>query len=497
MFAMGLTGKVAPYKIGFGPMPGEIFHLPFPAEYLGVTPATSLAALDTLFKADVDPARVAAIIIEPVQGEGGFYPAPVEFLRELRRICTEHGIVMIADEVQTGFARTGKMFAIEHAGVEPDLMTVAKSLAGGFPLSGVIGKAEIMDAPAPGGLGGTYAGSPLSCAAALAVLDVIEKENLCARANTIGAQIKQRLNGLRGRHGLHCVGDVRGLGAMIALELVKFGDVNAPDADLTKALVQRAAANGLDPVVRHARQRDPLPRAADRQRRDPHRRPRHLRALARRGRGPGRRGEARLIPAAAPAQGAGAPSSRGRARSVARHRAAPARQIVGILALRESQPLLQRGREVVLDPPVLDAAAQEIGPQEFAEWRRVLGIAPGVAQFAGQAAERVVHQLADAARQVAIVPAPAPVVVRVHPAAVVEVRPERLLVELAEVGDDRDRDLLDAFVVQRAGEVMVVDEVMPLLRAVDHRDQVAAEEPPCVRRPASACASRGPRACRP
>ena len=245
MFTMGLTGKVAPYKLGFGPMPGEIFHLPFPAEYLGVTPATSLAALDTLFKSDVGPDRVAAIIIEPVQGEGGFYQAPVEFLRELRRICTEHGIVMIADEVQTGFARTGKLFAIEHSGVEPDLMTVAKSLAGGFPLSGVIGKAEIMDAPAPGGLGGTYAGSPLSCAAALAVLDVIEKENLCARANTIGAQIKQRLNGLRGRHGLTCVGDVRGLGAMIALELVKFGDVNAPDADLTKALVQRAAANGL------------------------------------------------------------------------------------------------------------------------------------------------------------------------------------------------------------------------------------------------------------
>jgi 4-aminobutyrate aminotransferase/(S)-3-amino-2-methylpropionate transaminase len=245
MFTMGLTGKVAPYKLGFGPMPGEIFHLPFPAEYLGVSPATSLAALDTLFKSDVDPARVAAIIIEPVQGEGGFYPAPVEFLRELRKICTEHGIVMIADEVQTGFARTGKLFAIEHSGVEPDLMTVAKSLAGGFPLSGVIGKAEIMDAPAPGGLGGTYAGSPLSCAAALAVLDVIEKENLCVRANAIGAQIKQRLNGLRGRHGLQCVGDVRGLGAMVALELVKFGDANAPDADLTKALVQRAAANGL------------------------------------------------------------------------------------------------------------------------------------------------------------------------------------------------------------------------------------------------------------
>jgi len=245
MFAMGMTGKVAPYKADFGPMPGEIYHLPFPAEYLGITPADSLKALDTLFKSDVGPARVAAIIIEPVQGEGGFYPAPVEFLKELRRLCTEHGIVLIADEVQTGFARTGKLFAVEHAGIEPDLMTVAKSLAGGFPLSGVIGKAEIMDAPGPGGLGGTYAGSPIACAAALAVLEVIEKENLCARANTIGAQIKQRLNSLRGKHGLTCIGDVRGPGAMVALELVKNGDAAQPDADLAKALVARAAASGL------------------------------------------------------------------------------------------------------------------------------------------------------------------------------------------------------------------------------------------------------------
>ena len=245
MYTMGLTGKVAPYKTGFGPMPGEIYHLPFPAEYLGVPASEALHALETLFKSDVEPARVAAIIIEPVQGEGGFYAAPVEFLKELRRICTEHGIVLIADEVQTGFARTGKLFAIEHAGVEPDLMTIAKSLAGGFPLSGVIGKAEIMDAPGPGGLGGTYAGSPISCAAALAVLEVIEKEALCARASAIGAILKQRLNSLRGKHGLTCIGDVRGLGAMIALELVKNGDAKQPDADLTKALVQRAAANGL------------------------------------------------------------------------------------------------------------------------------------------------------------------------------------------------------------------------------------------------------------
>jgi 4-aminobutyrate aminotransferase/(S)-3-amino-2-methylpropionate transaminase len=246
LFAMGLTGKVAPYKAGFGPMPAEVFHLPFPAEYLGVTTAQSLAALDQLFKADIDPQRVAAIIIEPVQGEGGFYPAPVELLRELRRICTEQGIVLIADEVQTGFGRTGKMFAIEHAGIEPDLTTMAKSLAGGFVLSGVIGKAEIMDAPAPGGLGGTYAGSPIGCAAALAVLDVIEKDKLCQRAEVIGGMLKERLNGLRSKPGVGgCIGDVRGLGAMVALELVKGGDAQKPDPDLTKALVQRAAQEGL------------------------------------------------------------------------------------------------------------------------------------------------------------------------------------------------------------------------------------------------------------
>jgi 4-aminobutyrate aminotransferase/(S)-3-amino-2-methylpropionate transaminase len=245
LLSMALTGKVAPYKTGFGPMPPEIFHLPFPAEYLGVAPSVALSALDTLFKSAVEPSRVAAIIIEPVQGEGGFYPAPAEFLRELRRICTEHGIVLIVDEIQTGFARTGTLFAVEQAGIEPDLMTVAKSLAGGFPLAGVIGKEEIMDAPAPGGLGGTYAGSPIACAAALAVLEVIENEKLCARANAIGAVMKQRLNGLRTRHGLACIGDVRGPGAMVAFELVKNGDAQQPDAELTKALVQRAAANGL------------------------------------------------------------------------------------------------------------------------------------------------------------------------------------------------------------------------------------------------------------
>jgi 4-aminobutyrate aminotransferase / (S)-3-amino-2-methylpropionate transaminase / 5-aminovalerate transaminase len=184
--AMALTGKVAPYKAGFGPFPGDVFHAPFPIAYHGVSVQQSLDALEHIFKYDIEPARVAAIIIEPVMGEGGFYIAPPEFLQALRRLCDQHGIVLVIDEIQTGFARTGKMFAIEHAGIEADLMTMAKSLAGGFPLAAVVGKANIMDAPGPGGLGGTYAGSPIACAAALAVLDVIEEERLCERAEQIG-----------------------------------------------------------------------------------------------------------------------------------------------------------------------------------------------------------------------------------------------------------------------------------------------------------------------
>jgi 4-aminobutyrate aminotransferase len=173
---ISLTGKVHPYKAGFGPMLPDIYHAPFPMEYHGISVAASLAAIEHLFKHDVDAQRVAALIIEPVQGEGGFYIAPPAFLRELRALCDRHGILLIVDEVQSGFARTGKMFAIEHSGVVPDLMTVAKSLAGGVPLSAVVGRADIMDAPPPGGLGGTYAGSPLGCAAALAVLDVARDE---------------------------------------------------------------------------------------------------------------------------------------------------------------------------------------------------------------------------------------------------------------------------------------------------------------------------------
>jgi 4-aminobutyrate aminotransferase/(S)-3-amino-2-methylpropionate transaminase len=240
---MSLTGKVQPYKAGFGPMLPEVYHAPFPIDYHGVSTAQALAGLEQLFKADVDPARVAAIIVEPVQGEGGFYVAPPEFLRALRSICDTHGILLIVDEIQTGFARTGRMFAIEHSGVEPDLVTLAKSLAGGVPLAAVTGKAAIMDSPPPGGLGGTYAGSPLGCAAGLAVLEVIESEQLCARAVRVGAAVRARLTDLQSRWP--CIGDVRGVGAMVAMELVKDRRPDAPDAELTKALVQAAGRRGL------------------------------------------------------------------------------------------------------------------------------------------------------------------------------------------------------------------------------------------------------------
>ncbi len=246
LMGLALTGKVVPYKAGFGPFPAGIYHVPFPVPYHGVSEEDSLRALETLFKADVEPRTVAAMIIEPVQGEGGFYIASPTFLQALRRQCDAHGIVFIVDEIQTGFARTGKMFAIEHAGVEPDIMTTAKSLAGGFPLSAVTGKAEIMDAPAPGGLGGTYAGSPLACAAADAVLDVIEEEGLCARAEVIGRLIADRLHAMAKTNVLKAaIGEVRALGAMVAVELVQNGDVNQPAADLTKALVQACAKKGL------------------------------------------------------------------------------------------------------------------------------------------------------------------------------------------------------------------------------------------------------------
>ncbi|KAA0576961.1 4-aminobutyrate--2-oxoglutarate transaminase [Azospirillum sp. B21] len=245
LLTMGLTGKVVPYKVGFGPFPAEIFHVPFPNAYRGISEAESLKALDNLFKSDVDASRVAAIIIEPVQGEGGFNIASPSFLQAIRAVCDKHGIVMIVDEIQTGFARTGKMFAVEHAGIEPDLVTMAKSLAGGFPLSAVTGKAALMDAPIPGGLGGTYAGSPLATTAALAVINVIEEEKLIERAEKLGERIAGRFRTMAQRNSLSVIGDVRNLGAMVAMELVTDRETKEPAADLTKALVAKAAEKGL------------------------------------------------------------------------------------------------------------------------------------------------------------------------------------------------------------------------------------------------------------
>ena len=245
LMTSALTGKVAPYKKKFGPMPAGVWHVPFPVPQFGVTVADSLRAIDYLFRADVDPVNVAAIIIEPVQGEGGFHPAPAELLDGLRSICDQHGILLIADEVQTGFARTGKMFGIENSGVEPDMITIAKSLAGGFPLSGVVGKASVMDAPDPGGLGGTYAGSPIACAAALAVLDVIAEEKLLDRANALGSRIKGELQRMSQRNDTVAMSAIRGPGAMIAFDVVKSRGGEEPDADATKRVTNAALAEGL------------------------------------------------------------------------------------------------------------------------------------------------------------------------------------------------------------------------------------------------------------
>ncbi|CAJ2775348.1 4-aminobutyrate aminotransferase [Burkholderia pseudomallei] len=242
MMGMALTGKVAPYKIGFGPFPGDVFHAPYPNALHGVTSADSIAAVETLFKADIDPKRVAAIIFEPVQGEGGFNPAPAEFVRALRKLCDAHGILLIADEVQTGFARTGKLFAMEHYDVSADLMTIAKSLAGGMPLSGVVGRADVMDAAAPGGLGGTYAGNPLAVAAAHAVLDVIDEEKLAERATVLGDKLKAKLAALRAE--LPQIVDVRGPGAMVAAEFVD-PHTRASDAAFTKRVQTLALERGL------------------------------------------------------------------------------------------------------------------------------------------------------------------------------------------------------------------------------------------------------------
>ncbi|CAB3846296.1 4-aminobutyrate--2-oxoglutarate transaminase [Achromobacter mucicolens] len=241
MLGMALTGKVAPYKLSFGPMPGDIYHVPFPNATQSISVADSLKALDLLFKVDIDPKRVAAIIIEPVQGEGGFNITPPELMTALRKVCDEHGILLIADEVQTGFGRTGKLFAMEHHTVQADIITMAKSLGGGFPISGIVGRAEIMDGPAAGGLGGTYAGNPLAVAAAHAVLDVIAEEKLCERATKLGDKLRAHLEGLRGK--VPGIADVRGLGSMVALELNDAA--GKPDAEAVKRVQKRALDAGL------------------------------------------------------------------------------------------------------------------------------------------------------------------------------------------------------------------------------------------------------------
>ncbi len=243
LMTLGLTGKVAPYKTGFGPFPGEVFHALYPNALHGISVEDALHSVELIFKNDIEPTRVAAFIVEPVQGEGGFYIAPPEFISGLKALADQHGILLIADEVQTGAGRTGTWFASEQWPVAPDLITTAKSMAGGFPISGVVGRADVMDAPGPGGLGGTYAGSPLGCAAALAVLRVFESDKLLDRAKTLGARLANGLRQLKA--GTPAICDVRAFGAMVAFELCKNGDVEQPDAELTKRIVTEAAKRGL------------------------------------------------------------------------------------------------------------------------------------------------------------------------------------------------------------------------------------------------------------
>ena len=239
---MSLTGKVDPYKKGFGPMMPDVWHVPFPQEVHGISTEDAMAGITKIFKADLDPTRVAAIIFEPVQGEGGFYPAPADLVKAIRKLCDEHGIVMIADEVQTGFARTGTLFAMEGYGVAADITTMAKGLAGGLPLAALTGKASLMDAAHPGGLGGTYGGNPLGIAAANAVLDVIEDEQLCARANELGSRLRQKLEAIRATTPE--ISDIRGPGFMVAVEFANPA-THAPDAGLTNRVRLEAQKRGL------------------------------------------------------------------------------------------------------------------------------------------------------------------------------------------------------------------------------------------------------------
>ena len=243
LLALTLTGSVQPYKQNFGPYAAEVYQAPFPYSYRGWTTEAALADLDTLLESQVSASRVAAIVIEPVLGEGGFVPAPPDFLRELRELCDRHGMLLIADEIQTGFGRTGKFFAMEHSSVEPDLMTVAKSLAAGFPLSGVVGKAAIMDAPDPGGLGGTYAGNPVACAAGIAVMDIMRDEKLPERAARIGSVVEERMRTWAATN--ESIGDIRGLGAMMGMELVRDRKTREPADKETAKVLATARESGL------------------------------------------------------------------------------------------------------------------------------------------------------------------------------------------------------------------------------------------------------------
>ncbi|MFL1517545.1 4-aminobutyrate--2-oxoglutarate transaminase [Pseudomonas prosekii] len=243
MMTLGLTGKVVPYSAGMGLMPGGVFRALYPNELHGVSVDDSIASIERIFKNDAEPRDIAAIIIEPVQGEGGFYVAPKEFMKRLRALCDQHGILLIADEVQTGAGRTGTFFAMEQMGVSADLTTFAKSIAGGFPLAGVCGKAEYMDAIAPGGLGGTYAGSPIACAAALAVMEVFEEEHLLDRCKAVGERLVTGLKGIQAKYPV--IGEVRALGAMIAVELFVDGDSHKPNAAAVASVVAKARDKGL------------------------------------------------------------------------------------------------------------------------------------------------------------------------------------------------------------------------------------------------------------
>ncbi|HEY4975725.1 MAG TPA: 4-aminobutyrate--2-oxoglutarate transaminase [Gaiellaceae bacterium] len=243
LLALTMTSKANPYKLGLGPFAPAVYHLPFAQDYRGPSGAEALAELERALVTQVAPSEVAAIVVEPIQGEGGFVPASKEFLQGLRAICDKHGIVLIADEVQTGFGRTGAMFAIEHYDVEPDLVVVAKSLASGLPLSGVLGKAELMDAPHEGSIGGTYSGNPVALAAASAVLDVIESEKLIDRAKALGEALRSRMKAWQDR--FDAIGDVRGIGSMMAIELVKSRETKEPAPDLATRVIEESLKRGL------------------------------------------------------------------------------------------------------------------------------------------------------------------------------------------------------------------------------------------------------------